>query len=94
MRALYDADDEDGGRAPYEVSADGLEAAILDAQLARLNPIDRRLARAHLRLAPPAEVHPLAPNATEKAMTKLRHPSVASIWKLSGRKPAPPGAEA
>ena len=93
MRALYDADDEGGERAPYEISADGIEAAILEAQLARLNPLDRRLARAHLRLAPPPEVRQIDPNATHKAMAKLRHPSVARVWKLTPREPDPPPAD-
>ena len=68
---------------PYDISAAGLEEAMLRTQLERLNPADRSRARRHLGLVPSEpEIPSDDPYATEKALAKLRHPSVARVWKI------------
>ncbi len=72
---------------PYDITAAGLEEAMLRAQLERLNPNDRSRARRHLGLILCEPETPSDdPYATEKAMAKLRHPSVARVWKLRAAK--------
>ncbi len=81
------AGDGSDDQSPYDITAAGLESAMFDAQLARLNPRDQRIVRARLHLAPiatPAEdIAIIDSHAEEKAFAKLRHPSVAKVWKLS-----------
>ena len=73
---------------PYDASAAGLEEAMLAAQLNRLNPSDRTRVRRHLGLVSntPGEASE-DPHANEKALAKMRHPSVARVWKLRPTKP-------
>ena len=84
---LVRAGSENDDLAPYEETAAGLDDAVLAAQIARLNPVDRELVRARLKLVTRTEVAPLDPAATDKAMAKLRHPSVARVWKLRAVEP-------
>jgi hypothetical protein len=68
---------------PYDISAAGLEEAILQAQLERLNLADQTRARRHLGLVPNGPADPTDDlQAAEKAVAKMRHPSVARVWKL------------
>jgi hypothetical protein len=72
---------------PYDITAAGLDDAMVQAQLQRLNPGDRSRARRHLGLVPTGPDIPSDdPYATEKAVAKLRHPSVARVWKLRAAK--------
>jgi hypothetical protein len=76
---LQDTDELD----PYSASAVGLEEAVLQAQLNRLNAGDRVRVRKHLGLVPNGPVEPSDdPHAGEKALAKMRHPSVARVWRL------------
>ncbi len=75
---------------PYGASAAGLEEAMLQAQLNRLNQNDRIRVRKHLGLVPNGPVvESEDPHAGEKALAKMRHPSVARVWRLRAPKPAP-----
>jgi hypothetical protein len=72
---------------PYEVSAAGIEAAILQSQIERLNAQDRVRVRRHLGLVPDLDQQVATETAAESlasatAMAKMRHPSVARVWKL------------
>lgn len=73
---------------PYGASAAGLEEAMLQAQLNRLNEGDRVRVRKHLGLVPNGPVEPSDdPHAGEKALAKMRHPSVARVWRLRPARP-------
>ena len=75
---------------PYGETAAGLEEAMLQAQLNRLNHSDRIRVRKHLGLVPNGPVEESDdPHAGEKALAKMRHPSVARVWRLRSPKPAP-----
>ncbi len=75
---------------PYGATAAGLEEAMLQAQLNRLNQSDRIRVRKHLGLVPNGPVEESEdPHAGEKALAKMRHPSVARVWRLRAPKPAP-----
>jgi hypothetical protein len=75
---------------PYSASAAGLDEAMLQAQLNRLNLNDRLRVRKHLGLVPNGPiVESDDPHAGEKALAKMRHPSVARVWRLRAPKPAP-----
>jgi hypothetical protein len=75
---------------PYGATAAGLEEAMLQAQLNRLNQNDRVRVRKHLGLVPNGPVEESEdPHAGEKALAKMRHPSVARVWRLRAPKPAP-----
>jgi hypothetical protein len=68
---------------PYSASAAGLDEAMLQAQLNRLNAGDRVRVRKHLGLVPNGPDEPSDdPHAGEKALAKMRHPSVARVWRL------------
>jgi hypothetical protein len=76
------------GLDPYSASADGLDEAMLQAQLNRLNAGDRVRVRKHLGLVPNGPVEPSDdPHAGEKALAKMRHPSVARVWRLRPARP-------
>ncbi len=75
---------------PYGATAAGLEEAMLQAQLNRLNQSDRIRVRKHLGLVPNGPVEESEdPHAAEKALAKMRHPSVARVWRLRAPKAAP-----
>jgi hypothetical protein len=75
---------------PYGATAAGLEEAMLQAQLNRLNQNDRIRVRKHLGLVPNGPIEESEdPHAGEKALAKMRHPSVARVWRLRAPKPAP-----
>jgi hypothetical protein len=75
---------------PYGATAAGLEEAMLQAQLNRLNQNDRIRVRKHLGLVPNGPIVASEdPHAGEKALAKMRHPSVARVWRLRAPKPAP-----
>lgn len=75
---------------PYGATAAGLEEAMLQAQLNRLNHGDRSRVRKHLGLVPNGPVEESEdPHAHEKALAKMRHPSVARVWRLRAPKPVP-----
>jgi hypothetical protein len=74
---------------PYGATAAGLEEAMLQAQLDRLNASDRVRVRKHLGLVPNGPVEPSDdPHAGEKALAKMRHPSVARVWRLRPGSPS------
>jgi hypothetical protein len=68
---------------PYAVTAAGLDDAILRRQLSRLNPQDQISARRHLGLV--SDDNPEHLRTGEKAVAKLRHPSVAQVWKFPSK---------
>jgi hypothetical protein len=75
---------------PYDATAAGLEEAMLQAQLNRLNQSDRVRVRKHLGLVTNGPVEESEdPHAGEKALAKMRHPSVARVWRLRPPKAAP-----
>jgi hypothetical protein len=64
---------------PYTSTADALNEAVLQAQIARLNPFDQSIVRRRLGLAlgtQRTEHHAEALLHEERALGKLRHPSV------------------
>jgi RNA polymerase primary sigma factor len=90
---------EDGSAiAPYEAAAAALERSALDAQLSRLQPREQQILRARFGLdSAPRTLNELgdALDVTKerirqieaRALSKLRHPSVARAWTT--RRPTP-----
>jgi RNA polymerase primary sigma factor len=88
---LGDIIEDDSAVAPYEAAAAALERSALDNQLARLHPREQQILRARFGLdSAPRTLNELgeALDVTRerirqieaRALSKLRHPSVARAW--------------